>query len=361
MMPTAVNCLLAIILLAVLLVAGWDVAAAVSTWQARIGIGRWESRESWQAAIRKRAGKWLERTPAVPRTDNTRYILPDILRGAYKSSAIQDWQTAGLLMGLGKEEAESYAEKHPDAFKEVTETDTALLAYALKEKGALTPSQEDSIRTRFLPYADAGTIPYRTRRPDVRFVDTVGLVCPFLYATGLEELADRQIGEFDKVLLDGVFPPHAYRTDTSLPLGVYDWSRGTGWYILGLTESGRNEARILKLAEKMLELQRQDGSFGCFLFDSASPSESSGTALAGLLFIQAYRISSDKRYLQAAKGAEKALMRMTRRDGTLDCAQGDTLGIGSYSRRFDRMPFAQGMALRLSRSLDGIALAERNA
>ena len=49
---------------------------------------------------------------------------------------------------------------------------------------------------------------------------------------------------------------------------------------------------------------------------------------------------------------EKALMKATRRDGTIDFAQGDTKGIGSYSQIFDRMPFAQGMGLYLSKTLD---------
>lgn len=45
-------------------------------------------------------------------------------------------------------------------------------------------------------------------------------------------------------------------------------------------------------------------------------------------------------------------MKATRRDGTIDFAQGDTKGIGSYSQIFDRMPFAQGMGLYLSKTLD---------
>ena len=39
-------------------------------------------------------------------------------------------------------------------------------------------------------------------------------------------------------------------------------------------------------------------------------------------------------------------MKATMRDGAIDCCQGDTHGIGSFSQTFDIMPFAQGMALR---------------
>ena len=45
-------------------------------------------------------------------------------------------------------------------------------------------------------------------------------------------------------------------------------------------------------------------------------------------------------------------MHATRRNGALDYCQGDTYGIGLYSQIFSVMPFAQGMALMLSKNLD---------
>ena len=125
-----------------------------------------------------------------------------------------------------------------------------------------------------------------------------------------------------------------------------------GWYILGLLESESKQNRILLLARRMRELQRADGSFGCFLFNPCSPRESSGTALAGLLFSKAYELSLDASFLEAAENCAGALMTMTRRDGSLDFAQGDTVGIALYSTRFDILPFAQGMTLLLLKQLD---------
>ena len=182
-------------------------------------------------------------------------------------------------------------------------------------------------------------------------MDTIGLLCPFLYSCGLDDLADRQIAQYDQALYDGVFPFHAFDTGRNLPMGVCDWGRGTGWYILGLLESDSNRERILRLAERMRELQRADGSFGCFLFNPSSPGESSGTALAGLLFYKAYDLSRDASFLESAERCARALMKMTRRDGALDYAQGDTLGIALYSTRFDILPFAQGMTLSLLKKL----------
>lgn len=42
------------------------------------------------------------------------------------------------------------------------------------------------------------------------------------------------------------------------------------------------------------------------------------------------------------------LMKVARRNGTIDFSQGDTNGIGVYSQNFDIMPFTQDFTLRAS-------------
>ena len=79
--------------------------------------------------------------------------------------------------------------------------------------------------------------------------------------------------------------------------------------------------------------------------------ESSGTALIGLLMVKTYELTNDDKYKECALRIEKALMSATRRDGSLDYCQSDTMGIGYYSQIFSTMPFAQGMALLLSKEL----------
>ena len=101
----------------------------------------------------------------------------------------------------------------------------------------------------------------------------------------------------------------------------------------------------------MLDLQRPDGSFGSFLFNPSSPKESSATVLAGHLFVRAYEMTEDTVFLEAAQRCLRALMTMTRRDGAVDYAQGDTIGIGFYATHFDILPFAQGLTLLLLRKI----------
>ena len=325
-------------------------------WQARIHIGIWQDRKQWQMAIEKKTKVWLKHTPTVRTTSQNRLLLLDILHGKFRNTTIQTWQIAGLLLGVDTTYAKKYVKTHPNLFlhKDVQPEDF-LLAYSLKIHGLLSVEQERNILTICEDIKDAGTIFYRPWVKNLRFVDTLGMVLPFLHICSWDDLALRQLREYDQALLHDVFPAHAYDIEKKLPLGVYDWSRGIGWYILGLIETADmegNDVRILRLADALLSHQRQDGGFSCFVFNACERMESSGTVLVGLLFVYAYRIVKDEKFLDAALRVEKALMKSTRRNGALDNCQGDTYGIGYYSHIFSIMPFAQGLALKLSKELD---------
>ncbi|MFR0850436.1 hypothetical protein [Akkermansia sp.] len=69
-------------------------------WTGRIRIGRWRDRRAWQDALARKAAAWLKRMPAVPKKDQGRLVLWDMLRGAYADAAIQGWQLGGLSLGL---------------------------------------------------------------------------------------------------------------------------------------------------------------------------------------------------------------------------------------------------------------------
>ncbi|MDO4738522.1 MAG: hypothetical protein Q4A50_07865 [Bacteroidales bacterium] len=333
-----------------------DAFILLKEWQSRIHIGRWEDRLKWQKAIEKKAEKWLNHTPTVKMTAQNRLILLDILKGKYRNATIQTWQIAGLLLGLEKKDAERYTKSHQYlCVQSNVLPEDFLLAYALKKHGLLDEEKERIVLDSCQKFRESGTIYYRPWVKHIRFVDTLGMVLPFLHSCGWDDLANRQLEEYDQALLQGVFPAHAYDIEKNIPLGVHDWGRGIGWYILGLIETddmGGNAARILRLANALLPFQLNSGGFSCFMFNRAERMESSGTVLAGLLFLQAYRISSEKTFLAAAFRVEKALMCSTRRNGVLDNCQGDTYGIGYYSHVFSIMPFAQGLALKLSKELN---------
>lgn len=357
--------LLLSLLFAAFVFVGVDLWFSFYQWQARIHIGRWSNRLEWQRTIESKARKWLDKSPTVKISDNTRWILYDMLRGRYRSKTIQSWQDAGLLMGFGKKESARYASRKIDPVSgdwnlKPRNVDSALLAYVLKKNGSLPLKAEKAVLDLLFELkGDAMTVPYRDDLPDVRFVDTIGMITPFMSICGRADLAMDQIKEYDKAKLTGTsIPSHAYDTVRNLPMGIYDWGRGTGWYILGLVESnsdGRFDDRIVALAYELLKYQKSDGGFGAMYFNTKSPVESSGTVLIGLLMLRSYQINRDPRFIDAAFKAERRLMSSTRRTGELDYCQGDTKGIGYYSHIFSIMPFAQGMAIKLSKELNTYA------
>lgn len=381
-----------VLLLLALAVVCVDAWRFMGTLAGRVRIGRWQDRRAWQEALARTALSWTRRMPAVPRKDQGRRILWEMVRGTYADTAIQGWQAAGLFLGLN-----AYAVDRKDVVLGETlrrrleehelvknylavprperwEVDRLLLDYAVLEVGCRGAGQVAEASAALLESlrTEAGTLAYRRRQPGMRYVDTIGLACPLAAAcaarTGNEEywnLAVRQVEEYDVALLpDSSFPAHGFEMERGYPLGLYDWSRGIGWYALGLCElyrlmtlHGRPEAegmarRILSLAEELLPLQKKNGGFGWMAARPESVFESSGTALLGLLLLTAFRISGKERFLEAAFRAEKALMGVTRRNGVLDMCQGDTKGIGMYSDVWNLMPFAQGMALRLGVELN---------
>lgn len=379
---------IASVALAITAVDLWRLAA---TWAGRIHTGRWSGRRAWKEALARRACAWVRRMPAVPKKDQGRFVLWDILRGTYAHTSIQGWQLAGLALGIaaharvtGDEElagrlrralaGHELVRRYRDGEAATRwETDRMLLDYAVLETGAGDAGLiERSIAFLSTLKTDAGTLAYRAHQPGVRYVDTIGLACPLAAAcaarTGrddLWQLAVAPIEEYDRALLHGSsLPAHGFEMERGYPLGLYDWSRGIGWYALGLCEvhrhlasasrpeAGRMEARLLRLAEELLPLQKKNGGFGWMVARPESVFESSGTALMGQLMLTAFRLAGDRRFLDAAHRVEKALMGVTRRNGALDMCQGDTKGIGMYSDMWSTMPFAQGMALRLAAELD---------
>lgn len=384
--------MLSVLLLLALAVVCVDAWRFMGTLAGRVHIGRWRDRNAWQEALARTAASWTRRMPAVPRKDQGRRILWEMARGTYADAAIQGWQAAGLFLGLNayaagrddealKKRLRHALEEHelvknclavPEP--ERWEADRLLLDYAVLEVGCRGAEQVAEASAALLESlrTGKGTLAYRRGQPGVRYVDTIGLACPLAAACAVrmerEEywgLAVKQVREYDAALLPGSsFPAHGFEMERGYPLGLYDWSRGIGWYALGLCElyrlmslHGRAEAeemerRILALAEELLPLQKKNGGFGWMVARPESVFESSGTALLGFLLLTAFRISGENRFLEAAFRAEKALMGVTRRNGVLDMCQGDTKGIGMYSDVWNLMPFAQGMALRLSVELN---------
>ena len=126
-----------------------------------------------------------------------------------------------------------------------------------------------------------GILPYRPQLPDWAFVDTIGMVCPFLCRYGAQKgdlqllrLGIRQIQLFLERGMDADtgLPYHGYDEKTGMKYSVVGWGRACGWLLMGLADSlpwitGQKKefAQLLlgyrKLTAAVLHFQRPDGGF----------------------------------------------------------------------------------------------------
>ncbi|SDB06751.1 glycoside hydrolase family 88 protein [Eubacterium oxidoreducens] len=374
--------LVILIIYAVITIAFWgtDASANLKRNMRRRGIGRWGERGSWKRAVVECAYDWLFHTPVVQQTDSQRYVLLDKLQGKYKNATIQSWQTACLVLGLDHLQSEracqeiaKWRERVLSADgswkQQVDKVDYAMLAYAVLKTSPhpeqVRPAMNRMVEVLENNLCEDGMISYSQGKHSlVRFVDTLGMVCPFLalYAKVYQEpkyieLAVSQIRKFREFgMYEGTqLACHAFQVKKGLPLSIYGWGRGQAWYILGLMDTyleledgpDKLELRsyIYEAAQCYRKYQNKDGSFGSIIQGGGQP-ESSATAALAYFFRQVYYIFENDIYRQVADGALSYLMSRTMKDGAIDGCQGDTHGIGSFSQVYDVMPFAQGLTVR---------------
>ena len=170
----------------------------------------------------------------------------------------------------------------------------------------------------------------------------------------------RQITEYDKygMLKDTSVPCHTYLVDSKIPVGLFGWGRGLGWYAIGLIDSwtalsdshrdkNKLEESVIAFAKMAISFQNENGSWNWIVSVKEARADSSTTATLAWFFANASQIESIREICLAAKTkALKYLMTVTRRDGAIDFSQGDTKAIGVHSQEFDILPFTQGFALR---------------
>lgn len=377
--------ILLLVLVALILIIDW--IPQFDTWQSRIKIGRFQDRNSWHQKVFEISKKWLNKTPTIKLTDNNRLIIIDILKGNYKRSSIQSWQKASLLLGLDQYVVKNNDAKVKNTIKNFidseidsngnwkqnpTEIDAIILAYAIVKVEGLEvqkykPAFDYSYNLILNLKGSDGTIAYRKHISDFRFVDTIGFISPFLIRYGTIfnnqeaiNLGIKQITEFNKfaMLNEEFIPCHTYNIKSNLPVGLFGWGRGLGWYAIGLIDawnelseqhSHKSEMTqlVTKFAQMAMKFQNENGSWNWLILNRQSQADSSTTATLAWFLANAASIPEISDNANSSK--EKALnylQKVTRRSGAIDFSQGDTKGIGVHSQEFDILPFTQGFCLR---------------
>ncbi|WP_395052103.1 glycoside hydrolase family 88 protein [Flavobacterium sp.] len=385
-LPTLLLLILIFLLFIIVLI---DIFPQLYTWQSRIHIGRITDKEIWKNKIMQKSLAWITAMPTIKLTDNSRLIIIDILKGNYKRTAIQSWQEASLLLGLTayykttknaktKTKIDTFVNSKIDANgnwkKQPTEIDEVILAYAIINIPWIDHEKfkqsYDVIYNLIMNLKGIdGTVAYKKHNTNYRFVDTIGFICPFLINYGVKfnnneavELSVKQITTYNHLgMLQNTFLPcHTYNINSKLPVGLFGWGRGLGWYAIGLIDSytalptnNSNkkilEGSIVQFAKTAIQFQNENGSWSWIVSQNESRQDSSTTATLAWFLENAATIEEISLDCKNAKNkAIKYLMQVTRRDGAIDFSQGDTKAIGIHSQEFNILPFTQGFTLRVS-------------
>ncbi|MBR6618989.1 MAG: glycoside hydrolase family 88 protein [Clostridia bacterium] len=372
-MTAFVISLLTFLLLICLFILGCDFVPMFMTWLGRIHIGSFENEKQWKDKAERVALKWVKKLPKIATTDKTAYTFLPRIKGEYVNKKFNAWQEACLLLALkDNEEAKAAAYDFftkAELEKQEYTPGNAMLLYALLENGFEKDEKVAAAAADYckkaLAVAGMSTLPYN-KGSDNHYVDVLGMVCPFLVKYHLTygsnqalELVKRQFDEYYEYGMHERtgLPVHCFGISAKIPRGIYGWGRGCGWLAFGLAEcfrlldgkesySAEIKNRLIAYADTVKKYQRKNGSFS-FLLGAGNAADSSATAMLAYFFTQVEKIKGTGEFAFRAEVAKKYLICVTRRDGKVDFAQGDSMSGGNYSRRFEPMPAAQAFALMI--------------
>lgn len=211
-----------------------------------------------------------------------------------------------------------------------------------------------------------GAYLYRPAHNDGKvFADGVGMTAPFMIYYGILRNDDQailigldQIQAFVKnASSDKGLLWHAYSLSEGVvqTFGADDWCRAAGWVMFGIQEAifaiekeGLNDNFNLirtynelitfrkKLCNRLTAYAREDGLFSSRISDSASPVDTSGSAM--ILYAMICENETGKKAAWALKG-------YITDDGKVMGAQGECMGLGIYSQNYGSYPWSVGMTL----------------
>lgn len=372
-----------ILLLIIIAILGYDLWEEFFTWLGRIKIGQLSESE-WRKKINGVLLKWLKKgAPEVMVNDNRKGNFIRKINDYGRITSVMYWQDASLLKGANfieddiepqvKSLINRYIPSDDGEWKILPKRmDSAMLCFEIlssryADPTALRPAM-DFVAEMLKKSADKhGTIPYNEDIPEYRFVDTIGMTCPFLikYALTYSEkeyidIAMKQIKEYREHGIEEKIkiPFHCFKEGKYEPLGVCGWARGCAWWTIGLIDSlrtlidaegsNREKAELLKLSIESLEAIKayvhEDGTVDRILL-SHSVQDSSACAMLAYCYAYMGQLIKNDEYKNLAIKMREKLRSVTRRNGTVDFSQGDTHGIGFYSEKLCIVPAAQGFAI----------------
>lgn len=192
---------------------------------------------------------------------------------------------------------------------------------------------------------------------EVFFIDSVGLVCPFLveYAKFTDDKSIMDEAEIQvKFALENCiendlgFTFHAVDLRNNQKLGSVNWSRGMGWFLLGLSSIAKegNNIRFLDILKQYKDLlnkfKEKHGFWAQFLgHNDDSSIDSSATLMFTYAFKSCNAILED--HISVQDLCEKCLDQ----HGNVLYSSGDTIYMNKYSKVKGQSELSQGLMLSI--------------
>ena len=340
----------------------------------KYSIGHIIDIEEWNKRILYICKKWLNNTPVVPVNDN--YFCSFF----NKKESIQTWQKSSIYIALSQynvsrnKEYSNRIRKFEKSIgdEKIVSSDFGMLAFGLLRNNTNISFCNSMINYLKNNCSENGIIYYKSNCKDMCYVDTLGMVCPFLTIYGIKtnngeliELAKKQLVNYCAYGVEPILklPYHAYISESGIKLGICDWARGLAWMLIGfmdsyicLLEANINDmfyrTNIEYYADLLLKLQQKSGGFTWQLLNNNVRTDSSATAVFGWYLAKCSMLFKNRKYLNHAIMCRDFIMQHTCRNGEVEHCQGDTIGIGNYSRNFSILPFAQGFTLRMQLEIE---------
>lgn len=217
----------------------------------------------------------------------------------------------------------------------------------------------DFIYKKVVEWVDTSTqiIPYRTDSK-LYFVDTLGMVCPFLVRYSIsfnnsqaQDIAYNQILFFIEKGIDSSssLPYHVVHKEYKIKLGPSNWGRGIGWYLLALAEFNKYfddqqvSAELQKSFKTLRKFELEDGLWSQFPGTSLTFDASVSTMIL-------YSMILNKNYKEDILHKIHSLKRHVQ-DGILRNSSGDTINVNKYSTIFGNSELSQGILLSILSNL----------
>ncbi|MDT0642279.1 glycoside hydrolase family 88 protein [Zunongwangia sp. F363] len=197
---------------------------------------------------------------------------------------------------------------------------------------------------------------------DVCFVDTLGMVCPFLYTYGssfqkedLIRLANEQLYFYIKNGTDksGLLPFHAVDLKNKIHLGPTNWGRGIGWFMIGLafslkytTASNNPHYKLFRSTFEELDIKLQELKIKN-LHWSQFLGHTNDTSIDTSITLMLYYARTVSGKEVKIKEVEKSLQDSINKEGYVLNSSGDTIYINKYATKKGKSELTQGLLLSL--------------